>query len=63
MPRVYSYPELLFIVLVNIVPPIAAAVTSHGFTDFLIRLVLGCAAGFVAWLIVIVLIVWPRFRH
>lgn len=60
--RVFSYPELLFILLVNIVPIPVAFFWSHSASGFLLKLVISMAGGFVVWLLVILLVVWPKFR-
>ena len=58
----FSYPELLFILLVNIAPVPVAFFWSASGPGFLVKLVIAMAGGFVLWLLVILLIVWPRFR-
>ena len=63
MGRLFNYPELLFILLVIVLPFPAAFLWSHGGLGFLARLLSGMAAGLLIWLLVIFLIVWPRFRH
>ena len=66
--RMYAYPELLFILLVNVLPIPAALVwasKAHSLTlgGFLWCLPCCTGAGVVLWLLVIFLIVWPRYRH
>ena len=58
----FSYPELLFILLVMVLPmPVAFFLSATG-GGFLVRYLIGMAAGFVVWLRIIFLIVWPKFR-
>lgn len=57
----FSYPELLFILLVNIAPVPVAFFWSHTPSGFLVKLLISMAGGFGVWLLVILLIVWPRF--
>ena len=64
---IYSYPELLFLELVSVLPVLVAAVwtfTWHCCSawGFVGKWLACMAAGLVIWLAVIVLIVWPRFR-
>ena len=66
--RMFSYPELLFIALVNIAPLAIAAVWTYEWHccnpwGFLGRWVFSMLVGFGLWLAIILLIVWPRFRH
>ena len=62
MGRIWKYPELLFIALVVFAPFPVAFLWSNSSLSFLLRLFLGATAGLVIWLVVIVLIVWPRYR-
>lgn len=59
----YHYPELLFILLVNVAPLPVAFLWSRSALGFLGRLLECVGIGFAVWLIVILLIVWPQFRH
>jgi hypothetical protein len=61
--RVFNYPELLFIALVIVAPIPIALLTSGSSHGFLVRLLSAMVGGFIVWLIVILLIVWPRYRH
>ena len=63
MGRMFNHPELLFILLVNVLPLPVAFFWSNSGLGFLARLLAAMVAGFVIWLLVIVLIVWPQFRH
>ena len=58
----FSYPELLFILLVMLLPLPVAFFLSASLGGFLVRYLIGMAAGLVVWLGTIFLIVWPKFR-
>ena len=57
-----SYPELLFILLVMLLPLPIAFFLSSSLAGFLVRCLIGMATGFVIWLGFIYLIVWPKFH-
>ncbi len=61
--RMFNHPELLFILLVAVLPLPVAFLWSTSGLGFLARLLAAMAAGLLIWLLVIVLIVWPRYRH
>jgi hypothetical protein len=63
MGRIWKYPELLFIGLVIAAPVPAAFLWSGSSLNFLVRLLLAAAAGFAVWMVIIVLIVRPRYRN
>ena len=61
--RWYSYPELLFILLVNILPLPVAFFWARTANGFLVKLLISMVGGFVIWLVIVLLVVWPRFRN
>ena len=62
MVRIFRHPELLFVVLV-IVMPFPAALFWSGAFGFWMRLLLTMAAGLVIWLIMIVVFVWTQYHR
>jgi len=58
----FSYPELVFVLLVMLLPMLGAFVLSASLGGWLVRYLIGAAAGFVIWFAVILLIVRPKFR-
>jgi len=53
----FSYPELLFILIVMVLPMPIAFHLGHSTLGFVAAYVAGMAAGFVVWLVTIFLIV------
>jgi hypothetical protein len=58
----FSYPELLFILIVMALPMPIAFHYAHSGLGFLLNYVIGMVAGLVVWLAIIFLIVWPKFK-
>jgi uncharacterized membrane protein len=59
----YSYPDLGFILLVNVLPVPVAFVSSHTPMQFVVRLLLAMAAGFGVWVMGMLLVAWTQFRR
>ena len=57
----FSYPELLFVLLVMLLPMLGAFVLSASLGGWLVKYLIGAAAGIMVWLAVILLIVRPKF--
>ena len=58
----FRHPELLFILIVMVLPIPVAVYFAHGWLDFLLKDLLGMAAGLIVWLGIIFLVVWPKFK-
>jgi hypothetical protein len=63
MERIFKYPELLFIILVVLTPLAVAFLWRSDEVGFLLRLLLGLGGGLAVWLILIFLVVRPRYRN
>jgi uncharacterized membrane-anchored protein len=63
MGRILEYPELLFVALVVLAPLAAAFLWRSNEVGPLLRLLLGLAAGFAMWLIIIFMVIRPRYRN
>jgi uncharacterized membrane-anchored protein len=63
MGRIFKHPELLFIALVFLAPFAAAFLWRSNEVGLLLRLLQGLAAGLAMWLIIIFLVIRPRYRN
>lgn len=63
MRRIWSYPELLLIALFLVVPPVLVFSWRGNTVPILVKLLLGYGIAFAIWLIIILLVVWPRYRR
>jgi len=63
MGRIFKYPELLFVALVVLAPLAMAFLWRSSTASFFLRLALGLVAGLAVWLLIIFLIVRPRYRN